>query len=62
MEKNKKIGRPAGKIKTSKIEVTIEPELKDKFMKEIHIQNKQVSVVLREWIIQYLESTKNKEE
>lgn len=62
MDKKKKIGRPAGKIKTSKIEVTIEPELKDKFMKEIHIQNKQVSVVLREWIIQYLESTKNKEE
>lgn len=62
MERNKKIGRPAGKIKTSKIEITLEPKLKEEFMKEVHLQNGHASVVLREWIIQYLELTKKNKE
>ena len=29
LNKNKSYGRPAGRVKTSKIEVAIEPEIKD---------------------------------
>lgn len=61
MSENIKVGRPAGKIKTSKIEITIEPELKEKFMNKIHAQNKQVSVILRDWIIDYLDIQENQQ-
>ena len=36
MEKQiKTCGRPTGRVKTAKIEVTIEPEIKDAFMEKL---------------------------
>ena len=55
--KNKR-GRPPGKVKTSKIEIIIEPDLKDEFMSIIHKENQYCSVVIREWIIEYIERNK----
>lgn len=60
LKNKKKIGRPSGKIKTAKIEITIEPEIKEKFMEKVHSNNKQASVVLRKWIMDYLESSDRK--
>ncbi|WP_449540440.1 hypothetical protein [Ferdinandcohnia sp. Marseille-Q9671] len=48
------VGRPRGKKKTSKIEITIEPEIKEEFMKSLHENNQYASIVLREWIIDYI--------
>jgi hypothetical protein len=56
----RKLGRPSGKVKTAKIEITIEPEIKERFMEMLHTQNKQASVVLREWIINSLELSNRK--
>lgn len=50
----KKRGRPCGKVKTSKIEITIEPELKEQFMEIIHSQNKYASIIMRSWIVDYI--------
>ncbi|WP_078433846.1 hypothetical protein [Metabacillus halosaccharovorans] len=48
------VGRPRGKKKTAKIEITIEPEIKEAFMKSLHENNQYASIVLREWIIDYI--------
>ncbi len=54
MDASKKRGRPAGKIKTAKIEITIEPEIKDQFMYIVHEQNLYCSTIIREWMIEYI--------
>lgn len=41
MEKQSNCGRPAGRKKTSKIEVSIEPEVKEVFMQLLHQDGKQ---------------------
>lgn len=56
----KKRGRPAGKVKTSKIEITVEPELKNDFMSIVHENNQYCSVLIREWMIEYV--TRNKKQ
>lgn len=56
----KKRGRPAGKVKTSKIEITVEPELKNDFMSIVHEKNQYCSVLIREWMIDYV--TRNKKQ
>ena len=48
------VGRPKGKKKTAKIEITIEPSIKEAFMKSLHENNQYASVVLREWIVDYI--------
>ncbi|WP_080847914.1 hypothetical protein [Cytobacillus gottheilii] len=48
------VGRPRGKKKTAKIEITIEPKLKQEFMKSLHENNQYASIVLREWIVDYI--------
>lgn len=50
-------GRPSGRKKTAKIEVLIEPEVKDAFMKKISDEGKSASVEIGVWIRQYLRST-----
>ena len=52
---NKGRGRPSGKIKTSKIEITVEPELKEQFMSIVHNNNQYCSILIREWIIEYID-------
>lgn len=49
-------GRPAGRRKTAKIEVSIEPEIKDKFMTLLHKEGKTASVELCSWIRRYIKN------
>lgn len=56
----KKRGRPLGKLKTSKIEIIIEPEIKKEFMDIVHNQNEYCSVLIRDWIIEYIERNRNR--
>ena len=55
MEKEiKKCGRPAGRKKTAKIEVLIEPNIKEEFMKILKSEGKVASIELGIWIRQYI--------
>ena len=47
-------GRPAGRKKTAKIEVVIEPAIKEEFMKIIASEGKTASVEIGCWIRQYI--------
>ena len=58
--KKKRPGRPSGKVKTAKIEVAIEPKIKDTFMETLEDKDIQASVLLREWIINYIEDQNKK--
>ena len=55
MEKHCVVGRPPGRSKTAKIEVSIEPEIKDKFMKQMRKEGKTASVEIGLWIRKYIE-------
>ena len=39
----KTLGRPVGRIKTAKIEIAIEPEIKDEFMELMRQEGKKAS-------------------
>ncbi|QTC41496.1 hypothetical protein I7V34_21005 [Bacillus sp. V3] len=52
--KKNRIGRPPGKKKTSKIEVSIEPEIKSQFMGYLKSEQKCASIQIREWILDYI--------
>lgn len=54
-------GRPAGRIKTAKIEISLEPSVKDEFMSLLHSEGKNASVQIGEWIKEYIAASKNKE-
>lgn len=57
MSKEKEVrtcGRPAGRKKTSKIEVSLEPEIKDVFMQILHEEGKTASVEIGQWIRAYI--------
>ena len=47
-------GRPKGRKKTSKIEVSIEPNIKDKFMRIIDVEGMTASGQICNWIRQYI--------
>ncbi len=47
-------GRPSGRKKTAKIEVVIEPEIKEKFMKIISNEGKTASAEIGCWIRKYI--------
>lgn len=47
-------GRPAGRRKTAKIEISIEPNVKEEFMSLLHEQGKNASVEMGLWIREYL--------
>ena len=49
-------GRPAGRKKTAKIEVVIEPAIKEEFMKLISSEGKSASVEIGCWIRQYIKN------
>lgn len=53
-------GRPAGRKKIAKIEISIEPEIKNKFMELLHAQGRTASVELCSWIRRYVESEERK--
>ena len=48
-------GRPAGRRKTAKIEVSIEPKIKEEFMSLLRKQGKTASVEIGVWIREYLD-------
>lgn len=56
MTNNKKNngGRPAGRRKTAKIEISIEPNVKEEFMSLLREQGKTASVEIGLWIREYL--------
>lgn len=47
-------GRPPGRKKTAKIEIVIEPAIKDEFMQLIHEEGKSASVQICTWIREYI--------
>ncbi|MBO5212560.1 MAG: antitoxin [Clostridia bacterium] len=49
-------GRPAGRKKTAKIEVLIEPEIKEEFMKIVSEEGTTASAELGRWIRQYIKT------
>lgn len=55
-------GRPAGRRKTAKIEISIEPTVKDEFMTLLHSEGKTASVEIGLWIRKYIKNNKPKEE
>lgn len=54
MEKQNTCGRPAGRKKTSKIEVSIEPTVKEEFMEILHKEGKTASVEIGQWIREFI--------
>ena len=54
MKKQSNCGRPAGRKKTSKIEVTIEPEVKEAFMELLRNNGKTASAEIGQWIRNYI--------
>lgn len=54
METKTTCGRPAGRKKTSKIEVSLEPEIKEAFMNILHEEGKTASVEIGQWIRAYI--------
>ena len=52
-------GRPSGRIKTAKIEITLEPSVKEDFMTLLHSEGKNASVQIGEWIKDYIAASKN---
>lgn len=48
-------GRPPGRKKTAKIEVVLQPEVKNQFMSIMDREGKSASVELGEWIKRYID-------
>lgn len=55
---NKACGRPCGRVKTAKIEVSIEPEIKRAFMEKLRDEGKKASTEISMWIRDYLKGEK----
>ena len=60
--KRNSCGRPAGRRKTAKIEISIEPDVKMEFMDLLHNEGKSASVEIGLWIRDYIKNNKLKEE
>lgn len=51
-------GRPSGRMKTAKIEIAIEPEIKEEFMEIIRSEGKKASIEIGVWIREYIKAHK----
>lgn len=60
-KKQKSYGRPPGKVKTAKIEIAIEPEIKEEFMQLLSQEGKKASIEIGVWIREYIRERKRKE-
>ena len=49
-------GRPSGRVKTAKIEIAIEPEIKQAFMEVLRVEGKKASVEIGSWIREYIKN------
>lgn len=61
-KKKNNCGRPAGRRKTAKIEILIEPVVKDEFMTLLRNEGKTASVEIGVWIREYIKNNMLKEE
>lgn len=61
-KKKSNCGRPAGRIKTAKIEISIEPSVKDEFMTLLRTEGKNASGEIGVWIREYINNKKLKED
>ena len=59
--KAKPSGRPCGRTKTAKIEIAIEPEIKEEFMDLLRTEGKKASVEIGLWIRDYIKRAKREE-
>ena len=65
MNGNKEIkncGRPAGRGKTAKIEIAIEPEVKDEFMNICYEEGLTASTQIYQYIREFIKSYNKREE
>lgn len=62
MGKQNTCGRPAGRKKTSKIEVSIEPTVKEEFMQILHKEGKSASVEIGQWIREFIRENATEDE
>ncbi len=62
MNKKNTVGRPPGRVKTSKIEVSLEPGVKEEFMALIHKNGGNASVVIGQWISEYIKENRENSE
>ena len=58
-KETKGCGRPSGRVKTAKIEVAIEPEIKDAFMEKLRTEGKKASAEIGIWIREYIKDKDN---
>lgn len=56
IKKNSTVGRPRGRRKVSKIEVSIEPEIKEEFMNLLYAEGKTASGQICDWIREYIKN------
>lgn len=56
MNTKKCYGRPPGRKKTAKIEISIEPEIKEEFMMLLHQEGKSASVEICGWIRAFIKA------
>ena len=57
MEKESRpCGRPSGRMKTAKIEIAIEPDIKQAFMDALRVEGKKASVKIGAWIREYIKN------
>lgn len=61
-KKTNSCGRPAGRRKTAKIEISIEPAVKNEFMELLRGEGKTASVEIGLWIREYIKNNKLKGE
>ena len=61
-KKKSNCGRPAGRIKTAKIEISIEPAVKDEVMALLRNDGKTASVEIGFWIKDYIKNNELEEE
>lgn len=54
-------GRPAGRLKTAKIEIAIEPKIKDEFMDILRSEGKKASSEIGMWIRDYIKNYRREE-
>ncbi len=54
----KTYGRPAGRVKTAKIEIAIEPDIKEEFMELLRQEGKKASSEIGVWIREYIKNRK----
>lgn len=59
--KKNNCGRPAGRRKTAKIEISIEPAVKNEFMNLLRDEGKNASVEIGQWIREYIRNNRAEE-